>query len=60
MFCVVEVIQLGVPEDWIIEHIKQTDHLRQVPRQTIVNTLTYMVDNSLIYPVGPKSYRQVK
>ncbi len=53
-----EVLQLGVPEEWIIEHIQQQSKL-SLSRAVIVETISAMVDNSIIYPINPKSYRLV-
>ena len=57
--CCVEVLQLGVPEAWIIEAVQQCGSLRLVPRAVVVAAISDMVDKSFIYPQAPKSYKLV-
>ena len=53
------VAKLGVPEKWIVEHVKQKEIFSQLPNAKIVASLNSLVEKSQIYPVGPKSYRRV-
>ncbi len=59
MLCTAEVLQLGVPEAWIIEAVQQCGSLRLVPRAVVVTAINAMVDKSLIYPQAPRSYKLV-
>lgn len=53
------VAKLGVPEKWIVEHVKQKEIFSQLPNAKIVASLNSLVEKSQIYPLGPKSYRRV-
>lgn len=57
--CSVGVTQLGVPEKWIVEHVKEKELFSQVPQSVIAATLSLLVEKSQIYPVGPNTYRLV-
>lgn len=51
--------RLGVPEDWIVQHVQQRESLRKVSTAVISDTLSEMVGESLIYMLGVKSYKSV-
>lgn len=58
-FVIAGTSQLGVPRNWIVQHVQETEGLRQVPPATIVAAISRLEENSLIFAVGLDTYKMV-
>ena len=52
--------QLGIQEEWIIEHVKQKESFRMMPPSRITKAIERLVELSEIYPVANKVYSYLK
>ncbi len=46
-------------EDWIVKFIQQKEAFCNISTTVILDTIAELVENSLIYPFTPKSYKTV-
>ncbi len=49
--------RLGVPEDWIVQHVRDSPTFRNVPAPRVVAAIVKLLDTSQIYTVTAKSYK---
>ena len=55
-----ECAKLGLPEDWIVEYIKQKETFGQVPTAKIHKAIERLVERSEIYPVAKGVYSYLR
>ena len=53
------VARLGVPEDWIVQFVRQKETFNNLPRTAILEAIEQLVGDSLVYQFNTKSYKTV-
>lgn len=53
------VARLGVPEEWIVEFVKQKEVFCKLPRLAILEAIELLVGDSRVYLFNTKSYKTV-
>ena len=50
---------LGVPRDWIVQHVREMEHLQHVPPRTVTAAITQLEEISEIFSVSEGAYKTV-
>ena len=56
---VIETVKFGVPEDWIVERVKQKKYMWPLSTERIVAAVKHLEDTSQIFPVAYRTYKCV-
>lgn len=59
MLSIVETSQLGVPRDWIVEHVRGRERLQYVPAALVTAAISHLEDSSTIFSVSDGAYKTV-